>query len=103
MEVLHWIKRNTHFHTYIPPTLDAEAQAGEVVELTMLSYVLKTAQYRLCKMKIPSLGKDNAAKARTKFVCKECKMVFNTKESLELHKKKSRHFTGLIYFGKHEK
>jgi predicted metal-binding protein len=54
-------------------------------------------------MKIPSLRKDNAAKAHTKFVCKECKMVFNTKESLELHKKKSRHFTGLIYFGKHEK
>jgi hypothetical protein len=54
-------------------------------------------------MKIPSLRKDNAAKADTKFKCKECKMVFNTKESLELHKKKSRHFTGLIYFGKHEK
>jgi hypothetical protein len=30
-------------------------------------------------------------------------MVFNTKDSLELHKRKSRHFTGLIYFGKHEK
>jgi hypothetical protein len=54
-------------------------------------------------MKIPSLRKDNVAKADTKFVCKECKMVFSTKESLELHKKKSRHFTGFIYFGKHEK
>jgi hypothetical protein len=54
-------------------------------------------------MRIPSLRKDNAAKADNKFMCKECKMVFNKKESLELHKKKSRHFTGLIYFGKHEK
>jgi hypothetical protein len=54
-------------------------------------------------MKIPSLRKDNVAKADTKFACKECKMVFSTKESLELHKKKSRHFSGLIYFGKPEK
>ena len=54
-------------------------------------------------MKIPSLKKDNVAKGNTKFVCKECKMVFSTKESLQLHKNKSRHFTGLVYFGKHEK
>jgi hypothetical protein len=54
-------------------------------------------------MKIPSLRRDNAVKADTKFMCKECKMVFNTKESLDLHKKKSKHFTGLIYFGKNEK
>jgi hypothetical protein len=54
-------------------------------------------------LKIPSLRKGNVAKADSKFVCKECKMGFNTKESLELHKKKSRHFTGLIYFGKNEK
>jgi hypothetical protein len=54
-------------------------------------------------MKIGSFRKDNAAKPDTKFVCKVCKMVFNTKDSLELHKRKSRHFTGLIYFGKHEK
>jgi hypothetical protein len=57
----------------------------------------------ICKMKIPSLRKDNVAKGDTKFVCKECKMVFSTKESLELHKKKSRHFTGFIYFGQNEK
>jgi hypothetical protein len=54
-------------------------------------------------MKMPSFRKDNAARSETKFVCKECKMVFNTKDSLELHKRKSRHVTGLIYFGKHEK
>jgi hypothetical protein len=53
--------------------------------------------------KIPSFGKDNEARPDKKFVCKECKMIFPTKDSLELHKKKSRHFTGLIYFGKHEK
>jgi hypothetical protein len=54
-------------------------------------------------MKIPSLRKDTAARHDTKFVCKECKMAFNTKDSLELHKRKSRHSTGLIYFGKGEK
>jgi hypothetical protein len=47
-------------------------------------------------MKIHPFGKDNnAAKAATKFVCKECKMVFHTKDSLELHKRKSRHFCGI--------
>jgi hypothetical protein len=30
-------------------------------------------------------------------------MTFHTKDSLELHKRKSRHFGGLVYFGKHEK
>lgn len=57
-------------------------------------------------MKIRSFRKGSGAKpdkADTKFVCKECKMVFHTKDSLELHKRKSRHFTGLIYFGKQEK
>ncbi|MFL6425552.1 MAG: hypothetical protein ACJ71R_18445 [Nitrososphaeraceae archaeon] len=54
-------------------------------------------------MRIPSFRKDNAARSETKFVCKECKMAFNTKDSLELHKKKSRHFTGLVYFGKSDK
>jgi hypothetical protein len=55
-------------------------------------------------MKIHPFRKDNnAAKAATKFVCKECKMAFHTKDSLELHKRKSRHFSGLVYFGKHEK
>jgi hypothetical protein len=38
-------------------------------------------------MKIHPFRKDNnTAKAATKFVCKECKMVFHTKDSLELHK-----------------
>jgi hypothetical protein len=56
-------------------------------------------------MKIhPFFRKDNnTTKAATKFVCKECKMVFHTKDSLDLHKRKSRHFGGLVYFGKHEK
>ena len=54
-------------------------------------------------MKIRSFRKDSVAKPDTKFVCKECKMVFHTRDSLELHKRKSRHFTGLVYFGKHEK
>jgi hypothetical protein len=88
---------------YKPQALNDEVQEGVKIELTMLRYVLNTKDIDVCKMRIPSLRKDNAAKANTKFVCKECKMVFSTKESLELHKKKSRHFTGLIYFGKHEK
>jgi hypothetical protein len=54
-------------------------------------------------MKIPSIRKDNEAKADAKFVCKECKMTFRSKDSLELHKRKSGHFTGLIYLGKHDK
>lgn len=37
-----------------------------------------------------------------KFTCKECKMMFQSKESLEIHKKKARHFTGSIYFGKQD-
>jgi hypothetical protein len=75
-------------------------------QLTMLSYILKSTTQTIQQMKIPSFRKDNEARkarADTKFVCKECKMVFHTKDSLELHKRKSRHFTGLIYFGKHEK
>jgi hypothetical protein len=43
-----------------------------------------------------SLFKNN----QQEFVCKECKMEFQSKESLEKHKKKARHFTGAIYFGK---
>jgi hypothetical protein len=54
-------------------------------------------------MKIPSFRKDNGAKADTQYICKECKMAFQSKDSLELHKRKSGHITGMIYFGKHEK
>jgi hypothetical protein len=55
-------------------------------------------------MKIhPFRKENNPAKAATKFVCKECKMVFQSKDSLELHKRKSRHVGGLIYFGKSDK
>jgi hypothetical protein len=54
-------------------------------------------------MKIPSFNKHNAPEGDAKFICKECKMAFQSKASLELHKKKSRHSTGLIYFGKNDK
>lgn len=74
-----------------------------LVELTKLSYVLKTKTQTIGQMKIRSFRKDNVASSDRMFVCKECKMVFHTKDSLELHKRKSRHFTGLIYFGKHDK
>jgi transposase-like protein len=54
------------------------------------------------QMKIPSLRiKDNnKAKTNKQFVCRECKMTFQSKDSSELHKRKSRHFTGLVYFRK---
>ena len=55
------------------------------------------------QMKIPSFRKDNGAKADTQYICQECKMAFQSKDSLELHKRKSGHITGMIYFGKHEK
>jgi len=57
-------------------------------------------------MKIPSFrikDNNNNSKAKTDnnhFVCKECKMTFQSKDSLALHKRKSRHYGGLIYFGK---
>jgi hypothetical protein len=34
------------------------------------------------------------------YSCKECKMTFPSKESLERHKNKSKHFQGWVYFGK---
>jgi uncharacterized paraquat-inducible protein A len=46
-------------------------------------------------MKIPLL-----AKKEKQFTCKECKMVFQSKESLERHKNKAKHFTGCIYLEK---
>ena len=64
-------------------------------------------------MKIPSFrikdnnnnkNNKNNSKAKTDnnnhFVCKECKMTFQSKDSLALHKRKSRHYSGLVYFGK---
>lgn len=83
--------------------LETEIGDRTLLELTMVSYLFKIQELDMRQMKIRSFRKDNAAKPNTKFVCKECKMVFNTKDSLELHKRKSRHFTGLIYFGKHKK
>ena len=42
----------------------------------------------------PSLGMRNPFQKSKEdgFVCKECKMNFGTKESLERHKKKAKHF-----------
>ena len=66
-------------------------------------------------MKIPSFrikdnnnnnkNNKNNSKAKTDnnnnhFMCKECKMTFQSKDSLALHKRKSRHYGGLVYFGK---
>jgi transposase-like protein len=58
-------------------------------------------------MKIPSFriknNNNNNSKAKTdnkQFVCKECKMTFQSKDSLAMHKRKSRHYSGLVYFGK---
>ena len=63
-------------------------------------------------MKIPSIrikannnnnNNNSNSKAKTDknhFVCKECKMTFQSKDSLALHKRKSRHYSGLVYFGK---
>jgi hypothetical protein len=57
-------------------------------------------------MKIPSFrikANNDSSKAKTDnkhFVCRECKMTFQSKDSLALHKRKSRHYGGLVYFGK---
>lgn len=82
-----------------------------IAELTMLSYVLIAKSNLTVKMKIPSFrikGSNSVeSKAKTdnkkQFVCKECKMTFQSKDSLELHKRKSRHYGGLVYFGKSER
>jgi transposase-like protein len=80
-----------------------------IAELTMLSYILISKPNLTVKMKIPSFrirdsDNDDDSKAKTDnkkhFVCKECKMTFQSKDSLELHKKKARHYGGLVYFGK---
>ncbi len=72
----------------------------------MLSYILIAKTRFTVQMKIPSVrirvNKNNSkTKADNKqFVCKECKMTFRSKDALELHKRKSRHYAGLVYFGK---
>jgi transposase-like protein len=70
----------------------------------MLSHILISRTLLIVQMKIPSFRiKDNISKSKTDnkpFVCKECKMTFQSKDSLELHKRKSRHYTGFVYFGK---
>jgi transposase-like protein len=58
-------------------------------------------------MKIPSfkIKDNNNNKAKTnnkKFVCKECKMSFQSKDPLGLQKRKSKHFTGFLYLGKND-
>jgi hypothetical protein len=72
----------------------------------MLRYILIAKTNLIVQMKIPTFRiKDNndSSKAKTDnkhFVCRECKMTFQSKDSLALHKRKSRHYGGLIYFGK---
>ena|SRR5688572_5927797 len=77
------------------------------VELTMLSYILIAKTDLVLQMKIPSFrikdNNNNKAKTDKQFMCRECKMTFQSKDSLELHKRKSRHFTGLVYFGKNDR
>jgi hypothetical protein len=75
-----------------------------IVELTMLSYMLIAKTDLNYQMKIPSFRIRDNDKQKTdkQFVCKECKMTFQSKDSLGLHKRKSRHFTGLVYFGKND-
>jgi hypothetical protein len=74
----------------------------------MLNYILIAKTDLILQMKIPSFrikGNNNNNKAKTdkQFMCRECKMTFQSKDSLELHKRKSRHFTGLVYFGKNDR
>jgi hypothetical protein len=47
-------------------------------------------------MKIRPFRKDDTVNPDTKFVYKNYKMAFHTIDSLELHKRKSWHFTGLM-------
>jgi hypothetical protein len=37
------------------------------------------------------------------YSCKECKLSFSSKESLERHKSKAGHSSGWIYFGKNDR
>jgi hypothetical protein len=72
----------------------------------MLRYILIAKTNLIVQMKIPSFRiKDNNDRSKAKtdnkhFVCRECKMAFQSKDSLVLHKRKSRHYGGLVYFGK---
>jgi hypothetical protein len=95
--------------TYISHVHSTDISAVEVldraiVELTMLSYILIAKTDLNYQMKIPSFRIRDNDKQKTdkQFVCKECKMTFQSKDSLGLHKRKSRHFTGLVYFGKND-
>ena len=49
-------------------------------------------------MKIPFKSEQEGG-----FRCKECSMSFSSKEALDRHKKKARHYSGRIYFGSHDK
>jgi hypothetical protein len=86
--------------------VDTGLKGRAIVELTRLSYILIAKRNLKVQMKIPSFrirDNNNNSKAKTDnnhFVCKECKMIFQSKDSLALHKRKSRHYSGLVYFGK---
>jgi hypothetical protein len=51
-------------------------------------------------MKIPF--RNDRERSMQVYSCKECKLTFPTKESLERHKSKAGHSSGWIYFGKNE-
>ena len=98
-----------HFQPHVCRRMTFGLKDRAIVRLTMLSYILIAKTNLIIQMKIPSFRiKDNAnnnnSKAKTdnkQFVCRECKMTFQSKDSLALHRRKSRHYnTGLVYFGK---
>ena len=55
---------------------------------------------QIALMKVPlRRGNDDTQS----YACKECRLSFTTKESLERHKNKAGHASGWIYFGKNDK
>jgi uncharacterized C2H2 Zn-finger protein len=54
-------------------------------------------------MKFPFGGSKKEAEQESIFKCKECPMSFQSKQSLDMHKQKAKHFGGRIYFGKQDK
>ena len=55
---------------------------------------------QIALMKVPLRREDDGIQS---YACKECRLSFTTKESLERHKNKAGHASGWIYFGKNDK
>jgi len=55
-------------------------------------YYFKLLLDRKCIMKIPFGRSSDSVQNRDKFVCKVCKMSFQSKESMERHRNKAKHF-----------